>query len=75
MAKKEFKIGEVFQCGLIKLKCVESIDELNPCKECVLASHVGCVGAIGILGGCSAFNREDETNVIFVKVEENHESV
>ena len=21
MAKKEFKIGEIFQCGLVKLKC------------------------------------------------------
>ena len=24
MEKKEFKIGEVFLCGLVKLKCIKS---------------------------------------------------
>lgn len=67
MAKTEYQVGEIFQCGLVKLKCVKSENEFNPCE--------GCVGIIGMFGGCSIFNREDETNVIFVKVEENHESV
>lgn len=75
MAKTEYQVGEIFQCGLVKLKCVKSENEFNPCEGRVFNSHIGCVGIIGMFGGCSIFNREDETNVIFVKVEENHESV
>ena len=73
--KTEYQVGEIFQCGLVKLKCVKSENEFNPCEGCVFNSHIGCVGIIGMFGGCSIFNREDETNVIFVKVEEKHESV
>ena len=28
MAKTEYKVGEVFKCGLVKLKCVDNIGEL-----------------------------------------------
>ena len=33
MEKKEFKVGEVFQCGLIKLKYVEQRTGLG-CYDC-----------------------------------------
>ena len=32
MPKKEFKVGETFQCGLIKLKCIEYKDENRSCR-------------------------------------------
>lgn len=35
MEKKGFKIGETFQCGLIKLKCEKSITEVIFVKELV----------------------------------------
>lgn len=65
MAKKEFKIGETFQCGLIKLKVVES-DVF--CDDCYFR-ETGCINLKNILGLCS-LDREDKTNVIFVEVEE-----
>lgn len=32
MAKKEFKVGDVFQCGLVKLKVEKP--EIGLCKGC-----------------------------------------
>lgn len=65
MALKEFKIGEVFQCGLVKLRvekaksgccgCIFSRD--NDFNDC---SHTA-------LGYCGAYYRKDKTDVIFVK--------
>lgn len=63
MAKKEFKIGEVFQCGLVKLKCVKSG---RTCHGCYFAR--GCRNEIK--GYCAAETREDGNCVIFVKVED-----
>lgn len=68
MAKKEFKVGEVFQCGLVKLR-VERIDDYR-CVECYLNAF-DCHGELcGLVGICNGFDREDKQNVIFVKVEE-----
>lgn len=63
MAKKEFKIGETFQCGLVKLKVEKSG---RKCDGCYFLG--GCKRRI--TGACSAESREDNTDVIFVEVEE-----
>ena len=34
MAKKEFKVGEIFQCGLVKLKVVKQ-EKIGTCTGCV----------------------------------------
>lgn len=63
MPTKEFKVGEVFQCGLIKLKVEKSG---RKCDGCYFLG--GCKR--GITGACSAESREDKTDVIFVKVDD-----
>ena len=69
MAKKEFKIGETFQCGLVKLR-VET-PESGLCKGCFFGSRsYDCGSIINLTGSCYFDEREDNTNVIFVKVEE-----
>lgn len=68
MAKKEFKVGEVFQCGLVKLKCVKQEEGLD-CVGCFFEDC--CMFALGkIFGECSSREREDKTDIIFVKVED-----
>lgn len=62
MKRKEFKIGEIFQCGLINLK-VEKSGRI--CDGCYFLG--GCKRRI--TGACSAESREDKTDVIFVEVE------
>lgn len=68
MSKTEFKIGEVFQCGLVKLRCVKAT---NLCDGCVFyfynedplkkdCSYIA-------LGNCVSCYRKDKTNVIFKK--------
>lgn len=72
MAKKEFKVGEVFQCGLVKLKCViEPINRSERCDGCFFDDNGECIDRFdNIVGKCSHLNRRDKENVIFVKVEE-----
>lgn len=69
MEKKEFKVGDVFQCGLVKLKCVESVP--YNCDGCFLSdcceSDIQCVNIVGL---CGSFKREDKSDVIFVKLED-----
>jgi hypothetical protein len=60
--KKEFKIDEVFLCGLIKLKCIKG----NSCNGCYF-KHTIC--QYEILGPCGAAGRSDKTNVVFIKVD------
>lgn len=68
MEKKEFKIGEVFQCGLIKLKCVE---EINFCKGCFLNDITSVQKQCKkLVGECESLDRKDGEGVIFVKVDE-----
>lgn len=65
---KEFKVGEVFQCGLVKLRCEE---DQGVCKGCVFNNNnLLCEELIFLTGHCYSENREDNKNVIFVKVEE-----
>lgn len=63
MAKKEFKVGEVFQCGLIKLKCIKTNSLCDKCYFIRRCNHE-------ITGYCFAECRKDKNDVIFVKVEE-----
>lgn len=65
MVKKEFKVGETFQCGLIKLKCIEYTGSRYCCDECFIGW--GCRREI--FGSCSKEVREDKTDVIFVRVD------
>ena len=68
MEKKEFKVGEVFQFGFVKLQCVKAN---NKCEGCYLDSTDICSFAISsCVGNCKSEKREDKTNVIFVKMEE-----
>ena len=73
--KKEFKVGEVFQCGLVKLRCEES-QEIRKCFKCFFCDKYlyDCDVDYSIKGEmgcfCNAGDREDRTDVIFVKVEE-----
>lgn len=71
MPKKEFKVGETFQCGLIKLK-VEIGDRFRLCKGCYCGetAYNECGVLKEIVGECMSESRKDKTDVIFVKVEE-----
>ena len=67
MAKKEFKIGEEFQCGLVKLIC----DEGGDCSKCFFDGVNYCCTVVSdIVGPCDSRDREDKTSVVFVKVKE-----
>lgn len=69
MPNKEFKVGETFQCGLVKLKCVKSKFTCDGCY--FLGSSLDCAIINKIItGSCIKPEREDKTDVIFVKVEE-----
>lgn len=65
MAKKEFKPGETFQCGLVPLKCVESNTLVGLCDKCFFKRR--CINEI--VGHCSEFYRSDGKTVYFVKLE------
>lgn len=67
MAKKEFKIGETFQFGFVKLKCEVGH---NRCDGCALFDIDYCENLCAFIGECDAKYRKDKTDVIFVKVEE-----
>lgn len=45
MEKKEFKIGEVFDAGLVRLKCVEPTAPDAGCEGCIF-NYFTC-GAVG----------------------------
>lgn len=66
--KKMFKVGEVFQCGRVKLK-VEKADNRYRCNGCIFDSR-SCSGAMLLTGSCVGKVRKDKTDVVFVKVEE-----
>ena len=65
---EEIKVGEVFQFGRVKLKCVEGCK----CSDCAMSGLEieGCEYMSYFLGACEKRNREDHTGVIFVEVEE-----
>lgn len=70
MKKKEFAVGEVFQFGLVKLKCVKRKHASDRCIGCFLMYCGRCSDDMDAVGSCSQHSREDEQDVIFIKVEE-----
>lgn len=68
--KKEFKIGEVFQCGLVKLRCEKDQGLCFGCAFNDKNNLLLCEELIFVTGNCSSEKRDDKTDVIFVKVEE-----
>lgn len=69
MAKKEFNVGETFQCGLVKLKVVKQ-KKIGTCTGCDLLGLEYCTAVQEFIGSCYHADRQDKTDVIFVKVEE-----
>lgn len=69
MAKKEFKVGEVFQCGLVKLRVVKP-EKVGTCTGCDLLGLEYCTAVQEFIGSCYHGDREDKNDVIFVKVDE-----
>lgn len=63
MEKKEFKIGEVFDAGLVRLKYVEG----DTCSGCIFEYCMSCSFTDIIAGPCSHAGRKDGKNVIFIK--------
>lgn len=68
MKRKEFKVGEIFQCGLVKLKCEGG--RYGACVNCYFRYKDDCSAVFDLVGSCYASEREDNADVIFVKVEE-----
>ena len=71
MAKTEFKVGETFQLGLIKLRAKKTGKGVNPCRRCFISELTSdCRVFKHVIGECIGLKREDRIDVIFVKVEE-----
>ena len=70
MFNREYKVGEVFQCGLIKLK-VEKVRCIASCCDGGFF-HFSRFKEIvrTIAGPCSRIHREDKTDVVFKKEED-----
>lgn len=70
MEKKVFDIGEEFQVGLVRLKCVaQRKDKPTSCEGCFFHDINDCSGTIPeFIGGCASYEREDSQDVIFVKI-------
>lgn len=62
MEKKEFKVGEVFDAGLVRLKCVEG----DTCDRCIFEDYDSCSCTDIIVGPCGHVDRQDNKNVIFL---------
>lgn len=68
MEKKEFKVGEVFDAGLVRLKCVEASAPDSGCEGCIF-NYFTC-GAVEVIAGpCNQAEREDNRDVIFIKAD------
>lgn len=68
MEKKEFKVGEVFDAGLVRLKCVEAMAPNFGCEGCIF-DYFTC-GAVDVIAGpCNHGEREDNRDVIFIKAD------
>lgn len=68
---EEYKIGEVFQFGKKKLKCIYNNGK-GVCKGCMfnnLALNM-CNELALFIGGCASYERSDNKNVIFIEVKE-----
>lgn len=68
MEKKEFKVGEVFTAGLLRLKCMEATAPDSGCGGCIF-NNFSCEAIDIVSGPCNCAGREDGKNVIFVKAD------
>ena len=69
MAKVEYKPGEVFQFGAVKLK-VEEVNREGGCTNCALRHTYICGSVDEFIGSCFSSLRKDGKDVAFIKVEE-----
>ena len=67
--KNQFQIGETFQFGLIRLKCVTSEKE-NFCVGCFFCDINCHEKYTEVIGLCGKRKRDDKTDVVFVKSED-----
>lgn len=68
MEREEIKLGEVFQCGIVKLKCVE---RGGSCKGCIVSEELAdCTDMYIFLGYCGKKDRTDGKDVKFVRVDD-----
>lgn len=66
MDKKEFKVGEKFQCGLVTLECQEN--KISYCDGCFF-EYQDCRGNLSeYVGYCCSGDRTDYKNVIFKQI-------
>lgn len=67
--RTEYNIGEIFQCGLLYLQCIQQRTDLGAsCEGCIFYNGGMCVDDIEeMVGYCGERNRTDNENVIFVK--------
>lgn len=70
MDRSEFKIGEVFQCGVVTLECIKRKSNYSHCEGCFFSDYGQCMDHKHVTGHCASVYREDKTDVIFIKVEE-----
>jgi hypothetical protein len=63
--KNEFNVGDIFQFGFMKLKCVESTTK--DCHGCVLSCTNPCKKFVG---ECAFYKRQDGKDVMFIEVKE-----
>lgn len=69
--KTYYEVGEEFQAGLVRLKCVESENGRNVCNGCFFRDNEDCTYiTTNIIGECVSSGR-DGKDVIFVPVKEN----
>lgn len=71
MEKKEFKVGEVFDAGLVRLKCVDAPEPDLGCEGCIFNDHITCGSVDAVAGPCNHVERGggDGKDVIFIKAD------
>ena len=69
MEKKEFTVGEVFDAGLVRLKCVDAPEPDLGCEGCIFNDHITCGSVDVVAGPCNHVEREDGKDVIFIKAD------
>lgn len=66
MAKVEHKVGDTFEYGEVTLRVTKRVgDHYDPCDQCYFLKH----DREYELESCDGEEREDNTDIIFVEVE------
>ena len=70
--KKEFQIGEEFDFGLIRVKCVEIKKHKDVCpKSCAFRGPECWILRATYIGECGPYERSDGKSVYFKKIAKN----